>query len=180
MHGDLWVKEIRRLLSCVSLNAIAHLYKSSCPSIRPSIRLSVHPLFGPSIRPSVHPSILLFVRWSCVIFDWWCLFLDDDEIWHGPRDSQGQFINDIKMSVCSSVCPYAERKWTKNADEVVTSYEPRGSCSSTLQPHLGGEEMTWLDGTRMESDNWNVGEPNNGAGIWTENCVAANFKTLPW
>ena len=49
---------------------------------------------------------------------------DDDENWHGPRDSQGQFINDIKLSVRRSVRPSNERKWTKSADEVVASYVP--------------------------------------------------------
>ena len=48
----------------------------------------------------------------------------NDEIWHGPRDSQGQFINDIKMSVCRSVHPSDERKWMKSADEVVASDVP--------------------------------------------------------
>ena len=60
-----------------------------------------------SKRGHVHPSIGLLVRLSRVIFEQQkrhFLCSDDDEIWHGPRDSQGQFINDIKMSVHWSVC----------------------------------------------------------------------------
>jgi len=42
------------------------------------------------------------------------------------------------------------------------------------------EQMTWIDDTPMGTDNWNPGQPDNGAGMWKENCVAANFKTLIW
>ena len=86
-----------------------------------------------SIRGRVRSS----VHWSHVVFEPNVLCSDDDEIWHGPRDSQGQFINDIKMlerrSFSSSdviLREESERKWTISADEVVAPYEPRGSCLS--------------------------------------------------
>ena len=49
---------------------------------------------------------------------------DDDVIWHGPKDIQGEFINDIKMSVRWSVRPSDEKKMNKSAEEVVASYVP--------------------------------------------------------
>ena len=97
-------------LSASFLDATMHLYKRSCPSV------------GPSFPQSVCP--VLFSNDEKRHF----LCSDDNEIWHGPRDSQGQFKKDIKMSVRRSVHPSDERKSTKSVEEVVASYEPRSSC----------------------------------------------------
>ena len=93
--------------------------------LRISIRGHVRPSIHPSVRPSVCP--VLFSNDEKRPFR--CS--DDDEIWHAPRDSQGQFKNDIKMTVRRSVHPSKtknKRKWTISDDKVVASFEPRGSC----------------------------------------------------
>jgi len=99
----------RLKLQVVFLDATTHLYKRSCPSV------------GPSVCP------VLFSNDEKRPFR--CS--DDDEIWHAPRDSQGQFKNDIKMTVRRSVHPSKtknKRKWTTSDDKVAASFEPRGSC----------------------------------------------------
>ena len=62
---------------------------------------------------SVHPSVRLSVGQSPVIFKRLKTSLpcsDDDEIRQGPRESQGQFTNDIRMLVRRSVCPSDAKK----------------------------------------------------------------------
>ena len=88
-------------------DATTHLYKRSCPSVCGSVCGSVCPMLFSNNKKR---------HFLCS---------DDDEIWHEPRDSQGQFMNDIKISVRQSVRPSDERKRTKSA----ASYEPRGSRS---------------------------------------------------
>merc|ERR1712168_1147992 len=40
---------------------------------------------------------------------------------------------------------------------------------------------TWVGSNEpIVNGNWNSGEPNNGMGMWNENCAAANFKTFLW
>ena len=94
------------------LDATTHLYRRSCSSVRPSVGSIIF-----SNNEKRHS-----------------LCSDDDEIRHGPRDSQGQFQNDIKMLFRRSVCPSdlilrgeSKKKRTINDDEVSAFYEPRGS-----------------------------------------------------
>ena len=63
------------------------------------LRISVRGRVRPSVRPSSGP--LLFSNDENRHF----LNSDDDETWRGPRDSQGQFIINIKMSVRRFVPP---------------------------------------------------------------------------
>ena len=75
--------------------------------LRISIRGHVRPSVGPSVRPSVRRSVGPSV--GPVLFSndekRHVPCSDVDEILHGPRESRGQFKNDIKMSVRRSVLP---------------------------------------------------------------------------
>ena len=106
-----------------------HLSRPKVELTQTRIRRCGHSFAKILTDPSVEPSACL----SRVIFKWRCS--NDDKIWHGPRDSQGQLKNDIKISVRRSVCP-SMTKMKGNDDRVVASYEPRGSCFFTTQYRL--------------------------------------------
>ena len=79
-------------LSFSFLDATTHLYKRSFRSVRLSVCPSVRPLLFSNDEKRHFP------------------FSDDNEIRQGPRESQGQLKNDIRMSVRQSVCPSDAKK----------------------------------------------------------------------
>ena len=85
------------------LDATTHLYKRSCPSV------------GPSVRRSVRPSPVIFKRQKNVIFRVLMTTESDKD-----QESQGQFKNDIRLSVRRSVCPSDAKKKERKKERTCT------------------------------------------------------------